>query len=179
MARLSPSAYVILGLLDKIGPTTPYGLDRTIAGSIGYFWSFPRSQLYAESARLTRLGLVREARETHGRRRRVLSITPSGADELNRWLATSTAEPTQIHDAALLRLFFTPPGPGVGATVARMADEQVATHRQRLARYEHLVASGQLPVGSPQRAALELGLRFERMAVDFWADLPVDPGRDT
>ncbi|MGH8917396.1 MAG: helix-turn-helix transcriptional regulator, partial [Actinomycetes bacterium] len=75
MVTLSPSAYVVLGLLDEYGDATPYALDRTIRQSVGNFWSFPRSQLYAEAARLVRLGLVAEEREESGRRRRSLSIT--------------------------------------------------------------------------------------------------------
>jgi PadR family transcriptional regulator, regulatory protein AphA len=177
MPRLSPSAHVILGLLERRGPSTPYALDRAIAASIGYFWSFPRSQLYAEAARLTRLGLVVEEREPEGRRRRVLAITDAGRAELTRWLDTPTAAPTQIVDAGLLRLFFIRRSPAAAEAVGRLAAEQERTHRERLARYEELVASDALAEGTPQRATLELGLRFEQVAVEFWADLPVDLDR--
>ncbi|MGL4743611.1 MAG: PadR family transcriptional regulator [Dermatophilaceae bacterium] len=174
MPRLAPSAHVILGLLERYGPATPYALDRAVAASIGYFWSFPRSQLYAEAARLTRLGLVTEQREAKGRRRRVLAVTDAGRAELTRWLDTPTAAPTQIVDAGLLRLYFARPSMESADAVVRLAAEQERTHRERLARYEALVASGDLPEGTPQRATLELGLRFEQAAVAFWSDLPVD-----
>ncbi|MGL5850650.1 MAG: PadR family transcriptional regulator [Phycicoccus sp.] len=177
MPRLAPSAHVILGLLDRYGPSTPYALDRAVAASIGYFWSFPRSQLYAEAARLTRLGLVTEQREPQGRRRRMLAVTDAGRAELARWLDTPTAEATQIVDAGLLRLFFTHPSPRSADAVQLLAAEQERAHRERLARYEALVASGYLPEGTPQRATLELGLRFEQAAVAFWSDLPVDLDR--
>ncbi|MGL5909288.1 MAG: PadR family transcriptional regulator [Phycicoccus sp.] len=177
MPRLAPSAHVILGLLERHGASTPYALDRAVAASIGYFWSFPRSQLYAEAARLTRLGLVSEEREAQGRRRRVLAITDAGRAELARWLGTPTAEPTQIVDAGLLRLFFARTSTESADAVERLAAEQEKTHRERLARYEALVASAYLPEGTPQRATLELGLRFEQAAVAFWSDLPVDLDR--
>ncbi len=173
MARLAPSSYVILGLLERHGAATPYRLDRLIAGSIGYFWSFPRSQLYAEAARLARLGLVEEVREEHGRRRRVLSLNEAGRAELGRWLQEPVPVPTQIQDEGLLQLFFTRDGPEGGATVQRLAADQLAAHRVRLRSYEDLVESGALAEGSPQRATLELGLRFERLAVAFWAEVPL------
>jgi PadR family transcriptional regulator AphA len=204
--NLHPSAYVVLGLLVRHGPATPYRLDRAIQGSIGYFWGFPRSQLYAEAARLTRLGLVTETREDSGRRRRSLAITPAGRAELAGWLARPAEQPTELRDEGLLRLYFAdaaavpgeggpgPAAPGSGerdartgdgevatrdadvrATVRRLAAEQEAAHRGRLAGYERLVASGRLPDGSVQRATLEFGLRFEHLAVAFWAGVVADP----
>jgi hypothetical protein len=35
LPALPASGYVVLGLLDLFGPSTPYGLDRTIRGGIG------------------------------------------------------------------------------------------------------------------------------------------------
>src|SRR3954454_13627248 len=85
-ARLPPSAFVVLGLLDAFGPATPYDLKRWVDGSIGYFWSFPRAQLYVEPERLARLGLAEETREDSGRRRRVFRITPEGRALLQAWI---------------------------------------------------------------------------------------------
>ena len=48
------AAYVVLGLLEVNGPGTPYDLKRWVDESIGYFWSFPRAQLYVEPERLAR-----------------------------------------------------------------------------------------------------------------------------
>src|SRR5207244_13569592 len=79
--EMAPSAYVVLGLLEVNGPGTPYDLKRWVDESIGYFWSFPRAQLYVEPARLAGKGLVTEARESEGRRRRVYRITEAGRQE--------------------------------------------------------------------------------------------------
>lgn len=177
MPTLSVSAYVVLGLLGRHGVATPYQLDQWIRASIGYFWAFPRSQLYAEAARLVRHGLVVEEREDTGRRRRSLSITQAGRTEFARWLATPTGAPTEIRDEGLLRLFFHPGGQDTDPdpAVRRLAGEQEQAHRTRLVEFERLVASGRLHEGSPQRATLELGLRFERIAVEFWVEVAQAP----
>lgn len=60
---LPVSAYVVLGLLGRHDGATPYQLDQRIRQSIGHFWVFPRSQLYAEAGRLVRRGLVVERQE--------------------------------------------------------------------------------------------------------------------
>ncbi|MEU0183478.1 PadR family transcriptional regulator [Streptomyces sp. NPDC006207] len=179
------SAYVVLGLLSRQDGATPYQLDQRIRLSIGYFWVFPRSQLYAEAGRLVRRGLVVEHQEEGGRHRRTLSLTDEGRRELCRWLAAPTRAITEIHDEGLLRLYFQPQacdagGPGDADTVdaiSRLAAEQIQAHEGQLAEYRQLVTSGLLRAGSPQRATVEVGLRFERMMIGFWheiADSPAD-----
>ncbi|MFC4944166.1 helix-turn-helix transcriptional regulator [Pseudonocardia sp. GCM10023141] len=177
MATLSASAYVVLGLLREWGPATPYALDRTIRQSIGHFWVFPRSQLYAEAARLVRLGLVAEEQEDSGRRRRLLSLTPAGAAEFGTWLATPTQEPTEIRDAGLLRLFFHAPGSADADAVLALAQEQGKAHRRKLAEYDRIAAAAHMSADTPQAAALELGLRFERMAIAYWDEITAGGSR--
>ncbi len=171
MPSLSHSAYVVLGLLREWGPATPYALDRTIRQSIGHFWVFPRSQLYAEAARLVRLGLVVEAQEETGRRRRVLSLSAAGQAEFVTWLASPTEAPTEIRDAGLLRLFFHAPGGADAADVHALAVEQGKAHRRKLTEYERIAAAPFMSPAAPQAAALELGLRFERMAIAYWDEI--------
>ena len=79
-STLTPVSYLVLGWIDR-GPATPYELKRMSAHSVGYFWEFPHSQLYAEPTRLTKLGLLEEKQELTGRRRRVYSITDEGKAE--------------------------------------------------------------------------------------------------
>ncbi len=171
MPTLSASAYVVLGLLREAGPATPYALDRAIRQGIGHFWVFPRSQLYAEAARLVRLGLVEEEQEKTGRRRRLLSLTPDGHAEFATWLASPTQDPTEIRDAGLLRLFFHAPDGGDAADVHDLAVEQARAHRRKLAVYERIATAPSVPPDSPQAAALELGLRFERMTIAYWDEM--------
>ncbi|PKQ30890.1 MAG: PadR family transcriptional regulator [Actinobacteria bacterium HGW-Actinobacteria-2] len=168
MPTLSPSAFVVLGLLDRYGPMTPYGLDQRIQGSIGYFWGFPRSQLYSEAARLARFGLVTEVQEAEGRRRRLLSITDAGAAELARWLTQAPTEPAEIRDAGLLRLFFQGSS---DQSVEQLAAEQEQAHRGRLAEYVQLVTDAGIPENSPQLLTLTMGMRYEELAIDFWAKI--------
>ena len=175
MPSLSASSYVILGLLDRYGPTTPYGLDRGIRASIGFFWGFPRSQLYDEAARLARLGLVDQVQEDTGRRRRLLTITPAGSDALARWVQEPTTEPSELHDGGLLRLFFVEHCPDPVGALAALAAEQEALHRRRLENYRAMVGVGGMREGSPQRATLELGLRYEELVSDFWAEVRLHP----
>ncbi|SNY26049.1 PadR family transcriptional regulator [Paractinoplanes atraurantiacus] len=170
------SAYVVLGLLRRHDGATPYELDQRIRQSIGYFWVFPRSQLYAEADRLVRRGLIAERQENDGRRRRTLSLTAEGHDELHRWLATPTGAVMEIHDEGLLRLFFQDPGDaGAATSMTRLAQEQIEAHEGRLAEYDELVASGRLRPGSPQRATLEVGLRLQRMMIGFWREVAAEP----
>ncbi len=183
MPSHSASAYVVLGLLDHYGPATPYQLDRAVDGGIGYFWNFSRSQLYAEAGRLARVGLLSEHQEEVGRRRRLFTITAEGRHELHLWLTRTTSRPTEIRDEGLLKLFFTREPRGdtpcdrstLQGTIRRLADEQASAHRAQLAGYQELVGSGVIPAGSPQRATVELGLRFERLAIDFWDEIGQNP----
>ncbi|GAA2554573.1 hypothetical protein GCM10010435_26330 [Winogradskya consettensis] len=177
MATALPiSAYVVLGLLSERDETTPYQLDQRIRQSIGHFWVFPRSQLYAEADRLVRRGLVVERQEDAGRRRRLLSLTGQGRQELDRWLSTPTRAGTEIHDEGLLRLFFQPTDVADTGPIVQLAREQLEAHEQQLADYLEIMGSRGLRPGSPQRATLEAGLRMERMFIDFWRDVEASPG---
>jgi len=170
---LSPVSYLVLGLIAR-GATTPYDLKRKVAGSIGYFWSFPHSQLYAEPARLTELGLLHEEREERGRRRRVYSITDAGRNALEEWLRRPTSEPPQMRDTGLLKLFF---GDALErAEIVALAQAEERSHRERLAVYEQLDAT--VPEEAAlvfPRATLQAGLRCERAFVEFWAAVAADP----
>lgn len=179
MPALPASGYVVLGLLDRYGPATPYRLDQLIRTSIGYFWGFPRSQLYSEAERLVRHGLVAEEREADGRRRRSMTITDDGRDELLRWLGVPAAEPTEIRDVGLLQLFFAGGGDDPGAAVERLAARQGRAHQEQLQLYTELLSSGRVAEGSPQRATLEFGLRFEELALRFWAEIGSGAVSDT
>src|SRR6266576_3079514 len=93
-ANLTPISYVVLGLVAFLGRATSYDMKRLANMSVGYFWTFPHSQLYAEPDRLVKLGLLHEDREEGGRRRRVYSVTDAGREELGDWLA----EPEKLHE---------------------------------------------------------------------------------
>lgn len=164
---LTPTSYVVLGLVGAFGPCSSYDMKRAVSSSIGYFWPFPHSQLYAEPIRLAELGLLREKQEPTGRKRRTYTLTSAGREALHDWLGEPNHEPTEIRDLSILKLFFAAQADraDVHALAVRAAD----AHRQRLAEYEAIAAS---PAVDPfRRKTLEMGLRFERTAIAFWDEI--------
>ena len=171
---LTPTSYLVLGLLAERGPSTPYELKQAVARSIGSFWPFPHTQLYTEPVRLVGLGLVEEERETTGRRRRSFSVTDRGRKEVARWLDEPAEESIGYRDLGLLKLFFgSVAEPG---TIAELAAVQVALRRARLHRWEEKRRTLE---GDPAHRfhllTLELGMRYERVAIDFWQDVARNP----
>lgn len=163
--RLSASSAVILGLLGRESPQTTYEMMSYVELSIGYFWPFPPSQMYAETKRLEAAGLIEGSQEDFGRRRRQYSITDEGRVALEEWLREPAGRHTEIRDFGLLKLFIADAAPSV--SVDGLIDEQVHLHGARLAEYEALAER----IGSSGQWAektLELGLAFERVAIDFW-----------
>ena len=174
-AHLSSTSYLVLGLIEREGPSTPYELKRHVAATIGHFWSFPHALLYKEPARLVELGLLTEEREADGRRRRLFTITNGGRAAIRAWLARPAQEPTELRDAGLLQLFFA----DLGSTDDRraLASAQLAIHRAALARYEDdrrgdRRLDGAYPAARTvehwRGVTLPMGLMYERAAVEFW-----------
>jgi PadR family transcriptional regulator, regulatory protein AphA len=173
--RLTPTSYLVLGLLAREGPSTPYDLEQHVRATLGNFWSFPHTLLYSEPPRLAALDLVTETRETEGRRRRVFAITPAGDAALGAWLDRPSAASTELRDLGLLQLFFA--DLTSGESRLRLAEQQLATHQAKLAVYEQdlriergLVGSrkGQRTVEHWRGETLRMGLLYETAAVEFW-----------
>ena len=85
--RLTPTSYIVLGLLERAGSATPYELKQRVARSVGNFWSLQHAQLYTEPERLAGAGYLTERRERGGRRRRHYSLTAAGRWALAEWRA--------------------------------------------------------------------------------------------
>ena len=160
--RLSPTSYIVLGLIDQAGEATPYALKRTVAATLGNFWSVPHAQVYAEPERLAEAGYLSERREAGGRRRRHYKLTAKGRAALRDWLAEPAEEMAQLRDPGILKLFF-------GGDAARLAAGQLRLHRDKLAEYEAHAEQleGHLPAGF--MLALRAGIGHEREWVRFWA----------
>jgi PadR family transcriptional regulator AphA len=176
--QLTPTSYLVLGLLAREGPSTPYELKRHVAATLGHFWSFPHSLLYGEPARLADLGLLNERREEGGRRRRIFTITQAGQEALGAWLAQPSREPTELRDPGLLQLFFADLGPPDARSA--IAAEQLRIHRAKLADYEedqrldrgpHEDSPGHRTAERWHGETVRMGLLYERAAVDFWSGI--------
>jgi DNA-binding PadR family transcriptional regulator len=161
---LTTSSFIVLGLVDILETATPYDLERVAELSVSHFWSIPHTQLYTECARLADAGYLDEEREQTGRRRRVYRLTEIGRAALAAWRAEPPEEPEEIRAPAVLKLFF-------GGDQGRLARGRVELHRRQLAAYEDLVTRAGQDPRRGRRAALEYGLAFERMALDFWSKL--------
>ena len=164
----------MLGLVAKLGRATPYDLKREVGRAIGYFWSFPHSQLYAEPPRLVAAGLLREEREHAGRRRRTYTITKRGRGALDAWLRAPTPESTQIRDLGLLKLFFADELDP--QQVFELARTRERVHRERLKHYEEIEERlrDREDVAFPY-ATLRMGILCERAFVRFWTGVAADP----
>jgi PadR family transcriptional regulator, regulatory protein AphA len=173
--RLTPTSYLVLGLLAREGPSTPYELERHVRATLGNFWSFPHTLLYTEPPRLTALGLVTETRETKGRRRRVFTITTAGESALSAWLDQPSSASTELRDLGLLQLFFADLA-SVEARL-RLAEQQLAIHQAKLSAYQEderlerrpgFPRKGERTVEHWRGQTLPMGLLYESVAVDFW-----------
>jgi DNA-binding PadR family transcriptional regulator len=160
--RLTPTSYVVLGLIEQMQPASPYDLKRAVSMGVGQFWSLPHTQLYSECGRLSEAGLLSERREEGGRRRRIYRLTKAGEEALDSWRSEPPSGFYELRDAGLLKLFF-------GADPSRLAPQQLEAHEERLREYE-----GQLEecrrMKAPQGIvhAIEAGIGHEREYVRFW-----------
>jgi DNA-binding PadR family transcriptional regulator len=160
--RLTPTSYVVLGLIELMQPATPYDLKRAAAEGISNLWALPHTQLYSECGRLESAGLLSEEREDEGRRRRLFSLTDQGRAALDEWRRDPTTPAYELRDAGLVKLF-------CGADPEALAATQIEAHGERLAHWENMrdeLASNNGPRGI--RLALESGIGHEREYVRFW-----------
>jgi DNA-binding PadR family transcriptional regulator len=166
--RLTPTSYIVLGLLERLGPSTPYELKRAHAQGMGNFWTVQHAQFYSEPERLSAAGLLTEEREAGGRRRRRYTITAAGREALREWLATPTAELTvELRDPGLLKLHLdADPGP--------LAEAQLEAHRAKLAEYEAVAEAASADHDRGPWRTLQAGLEHERTWVRFWEELAGD-----
>ena len=163
--RLTPTSYIVLGLLMEADEATPYDLKAMVAGGIGNLWSLQHTQLYAEPERLAGSGYLTETREDGGRRRKLYSITPAGRDAFRGWLSAElSSELPELRDISLLKVFF-------GADPRPIAIGQLRAHREKLREYQELeqALSGTDVVGP--MTTLRAGIGHESEWIRYWADL--------
>ena len=163
MIRLTPVSYVVLAFVDRAGEATPYAL-KGAAEAISDLWTIQHAQVYSETQRLAKAGLLDEHREETGRRRRTYRVTDAGREALAAWLAEPTQEFTQLRDPGLLQLC-------LGAEPGPLARAQLARHERKLAEYE--AAREATTPDAPRGAVLtlEAGIGHEREWIRFWQPL--------
>lgn len=173
-STLTPTSYLVLGLVAGMGPVTPYEMKQMVNASIGHFWSFPHSQLYAEPDRLAEAGLLEVEQEEGGRRRKRYSLTEAGRGALREWLSDPRSDVEEIRSMATLKLFF-----GAFATrdhVVSLAKHQADACRAKLDAYrqidEFIKAD---PSFEFPRTTLRLGMKVEEAELEFWEEVAAHP----
>lgn len=165
MTRLTPTSYVVLGLLRDAGESTPYGLKQMVSGSgVGDLWNLQHAQLYAEPERLARAGLLDEEIEGGGRRRKTYRLTDAGREALDAWLAEPTSAWTELRDPGLLRLWF-------GADPLALAVAQREVHERKLVEYEQVRDEYGDELARGPRLVLDAGIGHQREYVRFWTEI--------
>jgi PadR family transcriptional regulator AphA len=161
--NLTDTSYAVLGLIDELGPSTPYQLKSLASISVFHFWTIPHTQIYTECRKLAEAGLLDEQREETGRRRRTYRLTAKGRKALSEWRADPNTNLYELRDPGLLKLF-------AGGDPAALAQTQLEAHERRLHSYEALRESMRdMPEG--MRLALEAGIGHAREYVRFWSRL--------
>ena len=162
--ELSPTAYVILGLLS-LGPKSGYEIKAFVDRSTRFFWAASYGQIYPELRRLAEAGLIEgEARPAGGRRRTVYAPTAAGRRRLRDWLELDP-EVYEMRDEGLLKLFF------ADATGGRSAiDTLAAKRRHHLEVVEVLRAIEPLAASKRERFPLVVcryGIECNRWMADW------------
>jgi len=163
--KLTPTSVIVLGLLEFLGGEgTPYDLKQAVGLTVGHFWTFQHAQLYTETERLAKAGLLDETREEGGRRRKHYALTPKGRKALDGWRAETTNEIPEMRHLAMLKLF-------MGAEPKPLAEAQVAAHEAKLEEYYEIrkIDEGAEPRGP--WIALDCGIQYEKQMIRFWKGL--------
>jgi DNA-binding PadR family transcriptional regulator len=137
--ELSPTAYVILGMLDW-RPMSGYEIKGIVDKSTRFFWAASYGQIYPELRSLSEAGLVAgKANPQGGRKRNVYRLTAAGRRALRAWLE---AEPEvyETRDEGLLKLFFA--SASDGATAPQTLEAMGRGHRRIVEQLKATEAQG-------------------------------------
>jgi DNA-binding PadR family transcriptional regulator len=169
--------YAILGLLAD-QPRTGYEIQKSFAGSVGYFWEAKFQQIYGELRRLEEHALVkREAVAGRGKQeRKVYAITPKGERALDAWLDTpSPLVPVRSEFLVKVRSFGRLPPERALARLRehrRQNEERLEAYRAIQARLAESGVTGDSEIPAPLLGpylTLASGIGYEE-AVVAWCD---------
>jgi DNA-binding PadR family transcriptional regulator len=166
MEQLSPTAYVILGMVRQ-EPRSGYEIKALVDNSTRFFWAASYGQIYPELKRLSEGGLiVGSDSPTGGRRRTVYAITEDGEEELRGWLRQAP-QTFEMRDEGLLKLFFAAALPREEALeILRAMRAQRLAINARLQAIKDLKLKGESEDSFPL-IVLEGGLEFTEWFVDW------------
>ncbi|HSI80806.1 MAG TPA: PadR family transcriptional regulator [Solirubrobacterales bacterium] len=164
--ELSPTAYVILGML-RHGGRSGYEIKQAVDRSTRFFWAASYGQIYPELRKLAKAGLVEgEARPQGGRKRTVYRLTSAGRRALRDWLAVEP-ELLELRDEGLLKLFFADAADPGRAVEILDAKRRLHERKLGLLREVEPVASGRVEVDPYPYLVLRYGLEFNQWIVDW------------
>jgi DNA-binding PadR family transcriptional regulator len=175
--NLTPVSYVVLGLVARDGPSTPYDLKAAVGRGIAYFWPFPHSQIYSETEYLAGLGLLAHEQERRGRRRRTFRLTDAGRLALQAWLREPTSDPVHVRSHGFLQLYFG--AFGRPEDMLNLANVQIATFKAQVHEVGEMV--GRLQVGADgkwQLAVAEMFGEMSRAILDSWTRVAARASRE-
>ena len=151
MDELSPTAYVILGMIRKEA-RSGYEIKSVVDHTTRFFWAASYGQIYPELKRLAEAELIAGSDSpTGGRQRTVYAITDTGAEALRAWLREPPVT-FEMREEGLLKLFF-----------AEALPRQEAVETLRAMRSHRLAVSAQLREMEPK--ALEQDDPFPLMVL--------------
>ena len=159
---LSPTAYVILGMLGW-RPMSGYEVKSIVDRSTRFFWAASYGQIYPELRHLVAAGLIEgKASPQGGRKRNVYRLTQAGRKQLRAWLGTDP-EVYELRDEALLKLFF---ADATGAeSAAATLEAKRRTHEQIVQRLTEIEATGK-PEGFAY-LVLRYGIELNEWTADW------------
>ncbi|WAL59227.1 PadR family transcriptional regulator [Thermocoleostomius sinensis] len=176
-------AHVILGLLQQ-QQRTGYDLKTECFNqTIAHLWPADQAQIYRTLDKLESQEWITCQVEIQIDRpnRKVYSLTAAGEAELQRWL--QTPQPlTPGRDPQLIQLYFA--GQLPEATIAKILQQQLSAHRQKLAECEAIASRSEVPrlvtdaqlcarQHSIQQLVLDWLVQRERAQI-FWLETLLD-----
>jgi DNA-binding PadR family transcriptional regulator len=156
---LSPTAYVILGMLG-LGARTGYDIKAAVDGSTRFFWNASYGQIYPDLKELEEAGLVTgKQAPTGGRKRKEFELTAAGRKALSEWAATPADMPI-MRDENLLKLFF-------GDAISR--EQAIAQLRARRAGHEQFLYFLRQITGGTEftRLVLQYGIDYAEFNIEW------------
>ncbi len=162
--------YSILGLLHY-KPMHGYRLKEHIERNFGHMWSINFGQIYPNLKKMKAEGLISMREEVcegeKGPPRKLYSITETGKQAFQTWLAESPEGSMILRDPFLMRFVFF--GFGEEARALEQIEEQLGVYEKQLARrysnlnrWEHS--------GPYVKLMADLGVRMNEVFLDWLKD---------